>query len=631
MRIRYDIISTTGIIFLLALSAFVFIFYTEMGLRYVLSVTREFIPGKLVVEGVHGCLAEQVNIDSLSYQNETIQITADNIRLIWRPFYLLQEKLVIKKLLANNIIIETQPAFLKPIKINNLACALLATRKHVKSVNLTLQAPYASLKINGRLTEQYDLSWNLNIQKLNNIFKDIKGSLTSQGKISGPKTSAKMNAVFQAKQLDVAQIFADRINLTGKVDAQLDKRGLSAKAIITPEKQTPIIADLSIDKKKQLQATLKTDKLYISESNLTLENIWLSGKGDFSKITYQGKILSGKGHLEINGETSFKKSDFPSEINIIGNDFLISNTDTIKVSVSPTLKLLLNKHRLNIDGTLSIPQAEIKPLDLRDTETLPKDVIFVDHKQQTAGFPIYTHIKLILGEQININAMGVEGRLTGHLDIKDQPKIPTKVNGLLDIHEGTYNFIGQELTLRYGKLIFTGSIDNPTLDIEAVRVFKTPEIKDLTVGAHITGTLDYPKTILFSDPQKLSQEDIMSYLVFGQPIEQIKQDKAAMVIRAAKALNFGGGKLSGLTDKLCKKFGLTEFGMGTEFLEETAAPAFVLGKYLSSRLYVGYSVGLMNAVNIFRVHFKLTKRWAIQSESSSLGKSLDLLYSIMRD
>jgi len=636
IKVRYKIISSTGLIFLTLFAIFIFIFYTEIGLRCTLSIAGKFIPGKLVVEGVHGCLAEQVNIDALSYQNEKIKITGNKIQLTWQPFYLLQEKLIIKKLLASNISIEAQPAFLKPIKIDDLTCALSMTRKRINLVDLTLQTAYGFLKVNGRLTQQYNFSWNMNIQKLGNVFQNTNGSLIGQGEIFGPKSAPEMNAIFHAKQLYFAQNSANKINLSGKVNAQLNKQGLTAKATITPEKQTPIIANLFIDKNKKLQASIQTDEAYIPETNLTLKNIQLSAKGSFSEINYHGKMLSGKGYLEINGETSLKKRGFPSEINVVGDEFLISNTDTIEISVSPTLKLSLNDKRLNIDGTIFVPQAKIQPHDFRNTETLPRDVVFIDQQQQKISrdiFAVYSHIKLILGKHVYLNAMGVKGRLTGQLDISDQPQAPTKANGSLNIHHGSYDLYGQKLTLRHSKLIFSGPVDNPALDVKAVRVFRTAEIKDLTVGAHITGTLVHPKTVLFSNPYKLSQEDIVSYLMFGQPITQISQNNAALIVRAAEALNFGGsGKLTELTDKLRQRFGLAEFGIGAEISREAiTTTSFVMGKYLSPRLYVSYSIGLIDPVNIFRVRYRFSKRWAVQSESSSIGNGLDLLYSITKN
>jgi autotransporter translocation and assembly factor TamB len=636
IKVRYKIVSSTGLIFLTLFALFLFIFYTEIGLRYTLSVAGKFIPGKLIVAGVHGCLAEQANIDVLSYQNKKIKITGSNIQLTWQPFYLLQDKLIIKKLLADNITIETEPAFLKPIKIDDLTCTLLMARKQIDSVDLALQSSYGFLKINGRLTQQYDFSWNINIQRLGNIFQNINGSLTGQGEITGPKSTPEMNTVFNAKQLYFMQNSTNAINLSGKLNAQLNKQGLSAKATIIPEKQTAIFADLFIDKKKKFQVSIQKKDAYIPETNLTLKNIQLSAEGDFSKARYRGKTLSGKGYLEINGETSFKKPGFPSEINIVGDEFLVSNTDTINVSVSPTLKLLFDNKRLDVDGTISIPQAKIEPHDFRNTETLPKDVVFVNQRQQYVsqdGFTFYSHIKLMFGNHVYLNAMGIKGRLTGQLDINDQPGTQTEAKGSLSIHHGSYDLYGQELTLRRSELIFSEPIDNPALDIRAVRVFKTPEIKDLTVGAHVTGTLIHPRTELFSDPYKLSQEDIISYLMFGQPITQVGQNNAVLIIRAAEALNFGGsGKLTELTDKLRERFGLAEFGLRAEVSREAiTTTSFVMGKYLSPRLYVSYSIGLIDPVNIFRVRYRFNKRWMVQSNSSSIGNGLDLLYSITKD
>jgi translocation and assembly module TamB len=568
-------------VFIVLIAFFIFVFYTASGLRLVLATASEFIPGKLKIEKISGRLAKQISIANLSYQKGDIKITAHNINLIWNPFYLLQRRLIIQKLHANDIVIG-------PIIIDNLNLSLFTTGKQIDFADVKLQGPNILFKIKGQLKNQYDYNWTLHIKKLNDFVPQISGVLTAQGQITGQKNDPKLNAALQVRQLQIQNKIA----------------------------------------------------LHVTDIKLP-SNINLTVHGNFSKIYYSTHIYSGGGYLEINGETALDKTDLPSAINIAGTDFLVSDTDTIKIKVTPSLKLLLDKQHLAIDGNIIIPWAKIEPHDFSSTETLPNDVVFVTKKQQKAEptvFAVYTHIKLILGDHIDINAMGLKGKLAGQLEITQKPKITPDVSGELIMYNGTYDLYGQQLTLQKSKAIFTGPMDNPELDIRAVRVFKTVgAIEDLTVGAHITGIFAYPKTILYSEPSGLSQEDILSYLMFGQSSTQLTQDKAGLLMRAAGALHFGGpSTLTMLTDSLQEKFGLTKFGLATEVAgpeadQMTTNTAFVMGKYILPYLYVSYSVGLLDAVNVFRVRYKLWEKWAIQSESSSLGNGIDLLYSIVRD
>lgn len=58
--------------------------------------------------------------------------------------------------------------------------------------------------------------------------------------------------------------------------------------------------------------------------------------------------------------------------------------------------------------------------------------------------------------------------------------------------------------------------------------------------------------------------------------------------------------------------------------------SLTLGKYLTPDLYVGYGVGLINAVNTIYIKYRLTKSLMFESDSSALGSGADLIYSIER-
>jgi len=56
----------------------------------------------------------------------------------------------------------------------------------------------------------------------------------------------------------------------------------------------------------------------------------------------------------------------------------------------------------------------------------------------------------------------------------------------------------------------------------------------------------------------------------------------------------------------------------------------MLGKYLTPDLYVGYGVGLLNAVNTFNVKYRLCQRLMFESNSSAVGTGADLIYTVER-
>lgn len=55
--------------------------------------------------------------------------------------------------------------------------------------------------------------------------------------------------------------------------------------------------------------------------------------------------------------------------------------------------------------------------------------------------------------------------------------------------------------------------------------------------------------------------------------------------------------------------------------------SLMLGKYLTPDLYVGYGVGLMDAVNTINIKYRLFKGLMFESNSSANGYGADLIYS----
>jgi len=63
----------------------------------------------------------------------------------------------------------------------------------------------ASGAITGNMTDQWNLQWNLAIPRLSTVLPNSTGSIHSNGKISGPKTTPAIHATIQAEQLTYAE------------------------------------------------------------------------------------------------------------------------------------------------------------------------------------------------------------------------------------------------------------------------------------------------------------------------------------------------------------------------------------------------------------------------------------------
>lgn len=414
------------------------------------------------------------------------------------------------------------------------------------------------------------------------------------------------------------------------------------------------------------KAHINDGYVYIQKLRIALEAINLQSNYDPKQpMRVAGSFVAGKGRGELNGTIDLHQSGVPLAFKLNGTNLTLSNLTEYKIIVSPNLDFSYHDNKANVQGQVDIPFAEIKPKDFTNVTTLPSEtVVIVDEKQKAtpSSYPtnFQMNVKINLGSHIFLAYENLQTKLTGSLVISQDLASMPKAAGELRAIDGKYRAYGKLMTIKDGRLIYTGNaLMNPGLDIRAVQQFKQLALESsdskfndasalesvytgssnlLTVGIWVKGTLNKPSVTFFSDPAGLSQSDILSYLVFGYPRSQIKTaNKLALLNSLASGLYQGKTDAAGLTQKAQKAFGLSELTVGsTDYFDPkknsaNSATTVTVGKKIGRNLSLHYSVGLFSSVSIFNLRYQINKRLAIQSETSSMDTGADLVYEIEKD
>jgi translocation and assembly module TamB len=208
--------------------------------------------------------------------------------------------------------------------------------------------------------------------------------------------------------------------------------------------------------------------------------------------------------------------------------------------------------------------------------------------------------------------------VTGGLHIDSEPGRSAIATGTLTL-AGTYNAYGQMLTLERGQLLFSGPLDDPGVDVRAVRVIDTTR-----VGVELVGSVKSPRTRVFSTPS-MSEADALSYLLLGRPVIGNGTEETATLETAAIAM--GLNQALPVVRRLGTTLGLDEISVQTT---ATDAGALMAGKNLSTKLYIRYSYGLFNRIGGLLLRFKFNDRLSLETRSGD-QKSMDLLYTVEKD
>jgi translocation and assembly module TamB len=233
---------------------------------------------------------------------------------------------------------------------------------------------------------------------------------------------------------------------------------------------------------------------------------------------------------------------------------------------------------------------------------------------------VTTAIDVTPGDDVRYAAPNLDTEVSGQLHFESDPSRSATALGTLRL-DGTYNAYGQTLEIERGQLLFSGPLDNPGLDVRAMREVDATAVQ---VGVELTGSVREPRTRVFSTPA-MSEADALSYLLFGRPANSTGADEASTLEVAALSLGLQQA-LPGM-----QRIGTT-LGLDELAVRSTAADAgeVMAGKYLSPKVYIRYSYGLFNRIGGLLLRFEVNDRWSIETTSGE-QESMDLLYTVEKD
>lgn len=421
--------------------------------------------------------------------------------------------------------------------------------------------------------------------------------------------------------------------LDGRISSRLDD--LRWLELLVPRLRNPqgaIRGDLAIggrfnDPTFGGQISLTDGAAEVPELGIELKNIGLRAHGDAGgRLLIEGGLASGNGQLDINGELDTRGAlPWPVTLDIRGEKVLVVQRPDARILLNPELDLTLDGTLLTVRGNVLIPEARLSPRQLpRQAVSVSRDARVLgrgQQEQQRSPWQVDTDVRVSLGDEVTIDGFGLQARLTGAVRIEDRPRRATRLTGEVRIQDGRYRAYGQNLRVERGRLLFEGPPDNPGLDIVAVRVIPAHQVR---AGLEIGGTLRDPRSQVFSEPA-MEDSQAMAWLLTGRPLSGASEAEGAAILEAITLYGIKQGEF--ITDSVGDTLGL-EVGVDTE--GESGNAALMLGRQLSSRLYLRYSVGLFESLSSVMLRYTLNRNLSLETRSSGEAQSVDLIYRLER-
>jgi|GEM_PF-1648888 len=424
--------------------------------------------------------------------------------------------------------------------------------------------------------------------------------------------------------------------LAGRLDAEIPQLGLLP--LLVPEiGRADGLLSLAVDIRGNLEDPDFSGEVQVIDAELNLPDLGITAKtvnvlltGDMGQLSMNASAESGEGDLQFRADLNRDEGDWVGEAELTGERFLILAIPDARVRINPNLTLTVSPgQRLDVGGEIHVPLARLTPGDIRATVQSSPDEVIVGELQrldrngaeEMGDWEIFTRVRASLGSDVRFEGYGLTGRISGALNVRDQPGGLTRATGELEILDGQYTAWRQSLDIERGRLFYSDTpITDPALDIRAVR-----RPRDVVVGVNIRGTLREPRLDLFSEPA-MQQSEQLSYLLTGRPLTEGGEGDMDLVREASLALQVAGGGFVGrqLGDRL---------GVDTVTIETGDADgetSVVFGEYLSPRLFISYGIGLFEGINVFRMRYEISSRWFLEAQTGGAHSGADFIYSLER-
>ena len=241
------------------------------------------------------------------------------------------------------------------------------------------------------------------------------------------------------------------------------------------------------------------------------------------------------------------------------------------------------------------------------------------------GGAVKLAMKIDLGPDFRVQGKGIDTRLRGTLTLAGESFRNPRLTGTINTAGGEYRAYGQRLDVEQGVLRFTGAIDNPTLDILAIR----PNMVTQRVGVQILGTALLPRVRLYAQPE-LPDAEKLSWLIVGRASASGGAE-AALLQQAALALL--GSKSGGMSGGLAASLGLDELsfrGAANNENGNATQGAITLGKRFSRNFYAAYERSISGALGTLFIFYDLSQRFTVRAQAGQQS-AVDLIYTVPYD
>ena len=369
----------------------------------------------------------------------------------------------------------------------------------------------------------------------------------------------------------------------------------------------------------KVRKTLITDAIVALDSSIKTVGKTFSKDSKNKQSAVAGKKIAGR--ADIKGRFDWQDK-LHGDLYFSANKITIDDYDKIYFVVSPDLHLQIADD-LKLNGRILINKGKVTVPELPEgAVSVSKDVVVVDvaSEKGSAAIPVEMTLQLDLGRHLQVDALGLNTQVEGNLLISKELLKDVNLHGELNLIDGSYRALGQQLLLQKSRVIFQGPPELPYLSIEAIRdPSKTAD--NVSAGVRVTGTPDTLSLAVFSKPP-MSQQDTLSYITRGKSLQN-STEKGESGQLTSMLINLGAGQTSGAMNDIGNIVGIRDLSLSASGSGDQQSVG--VSGYIAPGVELSYGVGVFDNFSILAIRYEMFERFFIEA-SSSIEQAIDAYY-----
>jgi len=268
-----------------------------------------------------------------------------------------------------------------------------------------------------------------------------------------------------------------------------------------------------------------------------------------------------------------------------------------------------------LEGSLSVLDATVTYLPLQQFKVMDDDIIIIQDVRPPSTVNLSMNLHITSAKPIHYLTKELDLLLNADLTLWRDPYGPMQILGMVQIPSGSAKTGGKLFEIEPSEIYFGGAVPlNPYLNLTIRH-----EVDYKKIFIYITHTLDSPIFLFSSDPV-MSQNDIMSYILFGTPANTTKTGDASTSTIRTDATNFMlGAGLKGLIN------GATKLQIDTMNILTTqqGGMGFEVGTKLNKDLRILYKNDTVSSVLI---QYSVNRWLRLDADIHELGQGIQAVY-----